>query len=103
MEEDPNKDKPDHEKLVEKACVENEHGWIDIKKLKPKIRIRVLICDANGYVCIKDTSPVVTGHFGTMSWLQYLKFNYEEKIVAWQPLPKWPEKFCRENADGEYY
>ena len=75
--------------------------WLDIRKHKPKVGIRVLACDENGFVDFLETDDVHNRHVGKMTWLQSWKYGNGTKIVAWMPLPEFPERLCNEDADGE--
>lgn len=81
--------------------------WIDLKRHKPSWNIRVLVCDENGYVCIENTmSPK---EWIQMGFKENEKWDFEKswengngtKLVAWMPLPDFPENLCNDDADGE--
>lgn len=86
--------------------------WIDIQKEKPKPNTRILICDEFGYVDIENTQD--EEYYKSIGYPSPTLFDnripsFEEmwesgngtKIVAWMPLPDWPERLCQNNADGE--
>lgn len=79
--------------------------WIDIKKRKPEPQSRVLVCDDNGYVDIEDIHGEAyyqnLGYREIPTFEEMWESGNGTKLVAWMPLPDWPSKLCREDADGE--
>ena len=85
--------------------------WSNFKK-RPEPRSRILVCDENGYVDIEDTAdesyyrrlgyPVADLFDGRVpDFREMWESGNGTKLVAWMPLPDWPETLCREDADGE--
>lgn len=64
----------------------------DHDRYYPNREFRVLVCDDNGYINIETVKK---------DWLQYWKTCNRTTLVAWMPLPDWPEELCLGNADGE--
>lgn len=81
------------------------NNWINISKRKPEDNQRVLICDENGWVDIDDTQSIEhwnhTGHEEGTTWFSSWECGNGTKIVAWMPLPDFPEKLCNPDANGE--
>lgn len=83
-------------------------NWIDLSKQKPEPNSRVLVCDENGYMAIENTKdgshygyprPGVFG--GRVPTFEELWMNGNgTKLVAWMPLPDYPEQLCNTEADG---
>lgn len=76
-------------------------GWIDMRKRNPDYGSRVLVCDEYGHVDIVVVESVENVHQGKMDWLEAWRFGNGTNLVAWMPLPEWPEKLCHEDADGQ--
>lgn len=82
--------------------------WIDLRKQKPPLNSRILVCDENGYVDTEDVHddsyykslgyPVPNLFGGRVPDFEDMA---DPKLVAWMPLPDWPVNLCRNGADGE--
>jgi hypothetical protein len=87
------------EALLEARKEGSESQWIDIGT-PPKKGGRVLICDEGGFVDIETVEDCINQHRGKQTWLESYQYGNGREIVAWMPLPKFPEQFCRDDADG---
>lgn len=74
--------------------------WIDMRKKKPPKGDWVIVCDEYGVIEIEQAVGYVNFEGHKFTFLQGWKHGNGTRLVAWQPLPPWPKKLCREDADG---
>jgi hypothetical protein len=86
--------------------------WTNIQQQKPEPGSRILVCDENGYRAIEDVDdeaqlkslgyPVPDLYGGRIPTLEEMwEAGNGTKLVAWMPLPDWPEDLCRKDANGK--